>query len=102
MGARLQLALTDVQINALGLPAWEAAILHAMHDYGVYILDTSGGSSPGNLYFRFESQTQYAAYGASYPYATMGLNIAAFDNLLPWSSDFRIVSACYALETCTQ
>jgi hypothetical protein len=28
-----------------------------MHDYGVYILDTSGGSSPGYLYLCFESQT---------------------------------------------
>src|SRR5579875_121247 len=102
IGARLQLTLTDAQINALGLPAWEAAILHAMHDYGVYILDTSGGSSPGYLYLRFESQTQYAAYTATYPYATMGLDLSAFDNLLPWGSDFRIVAACYALETCTQ
>jgi len=30
------------------------------------------------------------------------LNISAFDNLLPWGSDFRIVSSCYAQETCTQ
>src|SRR5579875_826926 len=102
MGARLQLTLTDSQINTMGLPAWEAAILHAMHDYGIYILDTSGGGSPGALYLRFESQTQYAAYNLAYPYSTMGLNISAFDNLLPWGSDFRIVSSCYAQETCTQ
>ena len=102
IGARLQLTLTDAQINALGLPAWEAAILHAMHDYGVYILDTSGGGSPGYLYLRFESQTQYAAYSSTYPYSTMSLNISAFDTLLPWGSDFRIVAACYAQETCTQ
>ena len=102
VGARLQLTLTDAQINALGLPAWEAAILHAMHDYGVYILDTSGGSSPGSLYLRFESQTQYAAFNAAYPYASMGLNIAGFDTALNWGQSFRIVSSCYAQETCTQ
>lgn len=102
VGARLQLTLTDAQINALGLPAWEAAILHAMHDYGVYILDTSGGSSPGSLYLRFESQTQYAAYNAAYPYASMGLNIGGFDTALSWGQSFRIVSSCYAQETCTQ
>lgn len=102
LGARLQLTLSDSQINSLGLPAWEAAILHAMHDYGVYVLDTSGGTSPGYLYLRFESQTQYAAYGATYPYATMGLSLSTFDGLLPWGSDFRIVAACYAQETCTQ
>ena len=102
IGARLQLTLTDAQITSLGLPAWEAAILRAMHDYGVYILDTSGGSSPGYLYLRFESQTQYAAYSATYPYSTMALNLSAFDSLMPWGSDFRIVAACYAQETCTQ
>lgn len=102
LGARLQLTLTDAQINALGLPSWEAAILHAMHDYGVYILDTQGGGSPGGLYFRFESQTQYAAYSAGYPYASMGLGIGGFDTALNWGQNFRIVASCYAQETCTQ
>ena len=101
LGARLQLTLTDSQINALGLPVWEAAILHAMHDYGVYILDTQGGSSPGGLYFRFESQTQYAAYSKAYPYASMSLNIGGFDSALNWAQSFRIVAGCYAQETCT-
>ena len=102
LGARLQLKLTDSQINALRLPAWETAILHAMHDYGVYILDTNGGSSPGNLYFRFESQTQYAAYGVAYPYASMGLGITGFDSGLNWAQNFQIVAPCYSQETCTQ
>jgi hypothetical protein len=102
IGARLQLTLSDAQIDALGLPAWEAAILHAMHDYGVYILDTQGGGSPGGLYFRFESVTQYYAYGQPYPYSSMNLNLAGFDSALNWGQYFRIVSPCYAQETCAQ
>ncbi|MGH7661231.1 MAG: hypothetical protein ACRENA_10015 [Vulcanimicrobiaceae bacterium] len=100
IGARLQLTLTDSQITALGLPVWESAILRAMHDYGVYILDTNGAGI--GLGLQFESQTQYAAYGATYPYSTMSLNIAAFDSALDWAHNFRIVAACYSQETCTQ
>lgn len=110
MGARLQLTLTDAQINALKLKEpWEYALLHAMHDYGVYILDTEGGSSPGSgtatLEFRFESQTQYNAYGLSYGANNVpGLSsyLVQMDTALDWAHSFRIVSACYAQETCTQ
>jgi hypothetical protein len=110
MGARLQLTLTDAQINALNLPEqWEYALLHAMHDYGVYILDTSGGSAPGvnsnTLIFREESQTQYNAYGIPYPASSVpGLDAytAQFDNAIDWAHSFRVVSPCYAQETCSQ
>lgn len=110
MGARLQLTLTDAQINALTLAEpWEYALLHAMHDYGIYILDTQGGAYAGagtaTLEFRYESQTQYDAYGVSYPgNAVPGLSTysAQFDSAIDWAHSFRIVSPCYALETCTQ
>lgn len=110
MGARLQLVLTDAQINALALPEpWEYAILHAMHDYGIYVLDTQGGASPGSsgatLEFRYESQTQYDAYGASYPangLTGLSTHTAQLDSVLDWAHSFRIVSPCYAQETCTQ
>jgi hypothetical protein len=110
MGARLQLTLTDAQINALKLPEpWEYALLHAMHDYGIYILDTQGGGSPGVGYgavvFREESQTQYNAYGLSYPASSvpgLSADTGQFDSAIDWAHSFRIVSPCYAQETCTQ
>lgn len=110
IGARLQLTLTDAQINALKLAEpWEYALLHAMHDYGIYILDTEGGSSPGagtaTLEFRFESQTQYNAYGLAYGATSVpGLSsyLVQMDTALDWAHSFRIVAACYAQETCTQ
>lgn len=110
MGARLQLTLTDSQIDALKLSEpWEYTLLHAMHDYGIYILDTQGGNSPGagsaTLEFRFESQTQYDAYGVAYAADSVpGLStyLSQIDTAIDWKTSFRIVSACYAEETCTQ
>ena len=108
MGARFQLTLTDAQINALSNAyPWEKTMLHAMHDYGVYVADTEGESSPGGggatLVLRWESETQYYVYGQTYPIpSSVSSNIAHFESLIDWKNSFRIVAPCYALETCTQ
>jgi len=59
MGARLRLAMSDAQIDAMGLPLWKAAILRALAHYGGYVGDT-GGDGIG---FMFESSTMYTSFG---------------------------------------
>jgi hypothetical protein len=103
VGARIQLTLTDAQINALSLLPWEQTILHALHDYGAYVMDTNGDGIA--LGFQFEPTTQFAAFSQSYPiygYPNIIPNIAGFDSAIDWAHDLRIVSPCYAQETCTQ
>ncbi|MGH7660385.1 MAG: hypothetical protein ACRENA_05655 [Vulcanimicrobiaceae bacterium] len=107
MGARLQLTLTDAQINALALPAWEAAILHAMHDYGIYIGDTTNypnHAAPGDVELRWESATQFISFGQTYPGSNFtGLQTGNWEPTgIDWKSDLRVVGSCYALETCSQ
>jgi hypothetical protein len=63
MGARLRLAMSDAQIDALALPQWKSAILKALAHYGGYVGDT-GGDGIG---FMFESSTMYTSFGRPDP-----------------------------------
>jgi hypothetical protein len=102
IGARVQLKYTDAQIDAMtGLTAWEKTLLHQLHDYGLYVLDTGGD---GYITYKWESPTQYTSFGgtnpgdawvsANNPPATWrpgGIN---------WSTDLLVVDACYAEGNC--
>jgi len=59
-GMRFQLAMSDAQIDELGLPAWKKAILRAMADYGAYVEDTSGVRGWG---VELESGSTYTSFG---------------------------------------
>ena len=114
MGARVQLTLTDAQINALSVSVWQKTILHAMHRYGGYIMDTdTGGARTTRLlyYGKPESPAPYAAFGVTPPLdtqaATWGWNFTnghyiSTDN---WAIDLGayviVVDPCYALGTCS-
>jgi hypothetical protein len=66
MGARFQLAMSDAQIQALGVPVWKKTILTALAHYGGYVGDTGG---PG-FAFQFESGTTYTSFGVADPLVT--------------------------------
>jgi hypothetical protein len=102
-GARFQLTLSDAEIDRLNARPWEKAILRAMHDYGVYIMDTNGEStSPGPLELMWESVSQYASFGRPYPgHSFPGLVTGRWDPAgIDWAKSLRIVSTCYAQEVC--
>jgi hypothetical protein len=63
LGARFQLAMSAGQIDAMGVPTWKKAILHALATYGGYVGDTGG---PG-FGLQFESSTMYTAFGFADP-----------------------------------
>jgi hypothetical protein len=60
MGAHYQLAMSEQQIAALGLPAWKTAILRALARYGGYVGDT-GASGLGFITVSGESYVRYGA-----------------------------------------
>lgn len=68
LGARLQLAMSEAQIAALGLPAWKTAVLRAFARYGGYIGDTGG---PG-FAIKTESSLTYTAFGRPDPLLAFG------------------------------
>ena len=69
MGTRFQLTLSDSEIDALSVPSWEKAMLHALHTYGAYAADVTGGGQ----YFDFEfsgCDMYESVYGATCPFVT--------------------------------
>lgn len=102
MGARLQLKYTDAQIDAMtGLATWEKTLLHQLHDYGLYALDTGGD---GRVTYKWESPTQYTSFGGTNPgdawVKTNSPPSTWTPNGINWSTDLQIVNACYAEGTC--
>ena len=63
MGARLQLAMSPVQIDALPVPGWKKTILRAMARYGMFVGDT-GGTSWG---LQTESSASFTSFGEPDP-----------------------------------
>jgi hypothetical protein len=59
MGARIQLDMSDEEINALNVPAWRKTVLRALARYGAFVGDTGG--SPWDL--QFESGRSYTSFG---------------------------------------
>jgi hypothetical protein len=117
IGALVQLTLTDAQINALPattISPFLLPILRALHDYGGYVEDTSGGSQ-GAPFWEYESLTQYASFGQTYPGLTFAqahgytsyLNPTYLEysgGVIRWSQlapYMRVLSSCYAKGTCS-
>jgi hypothetical protein len=114
-GARWQLTLTDPQIDALNAAPWEKAILHAMHDYGVYTTQTIFGDhpTPGPFALTWASPLQWTAFGQPNPWSSFNWSSPGNNggvgmpptNWHPgginWASSLRIVAECYAKETCS-
>ncbi len=61
LGARLQLAMSERELNALPVPPWKRAILRALARYGAYVGDTGG---PG-VGLQIESSLTYTAFRAA-------------------------------------
>ena len=97
MGARLQLAMSRRQIDALRAPAWQKTILRALARYGGYVGDTGG---PG-FALMFESSAMYASFGQPDPLVAMARSAGlrehdgmyAFDvgEGVDWARHLRVV-----------
>jgi hypothetical protein len=79
MGSWLQLDMSDAEIDAPSIPAWERPFLRAMAKYGMYIGDTG---SQGYFSIEKEAGNQYTSQGASDPWLSWG---ASNDGQLGWS-----------------
>jgi hypothetical protein len=74
LGSHIWLDLSDAQVNALPIAAWEKTLLRAMHNYGGYLMD-SGGSPQTYTdtlarFASFEDDGQYSAFGVTSPWQT--------------------------------
>jgi len=105
-GARLQLAMTPEEIDALDEPAWKKTILQAMAKYGMFVGDTGGGSWGIQL----ESGSTFTSFGAADPM----VDFAKANGWAPWEGTWaghlregvdwrrylRVIDPCVSKRTC--
>jgi hypothetical protein len=98
----LQLNMSDAEIAASRAPAWERAVMRAMRQYGVYVVDTNG---PGETVLSLinEDDLSYTAFG--YPGLMSRFVRAAGGNgsvagvPIPVSK-LRVIMPCVPQRTC--
>jgi hypothetical protein len=106
MGARLQLAMTPAQIDALPLPTWKKTTLHAMAEYGLIMGDTGGGAWG----IQAESGSTYTSFGTPDPLVGFamanlwnpyyGMYVGDLRAGVDWARYLRVVDPCVSLRTC--
>ncbi len=113
-GARLQLNMTEGEIEGLSVPRWKKTILHALREYGMIVGDTGGGNASFGLQFESgmvdrafgnpEQMDQYAISESvpSWYNASTGRTEHVFD-LAPgvdWWNELRVVGTCVSYGNC--
>jgi hypothetical protein len=115
MGARLQLTMTQAEINALSVPAWKKTILTALREYGMIVGDT-GGPATSLFSLQFESGMVDRAFGRAERLDTWATaqGLPAWTNPdtgrtehsfdlgpgVSWTSKLRVVGTCVSDGTC--
>jgi hypothetical protein len=106
-GTRFQLAMSDGEIRALGVPAWKRGILRAMARYGFFVGDTGG--SPWDVVL--ESGSTYTSFGRPDPFVSLAKRFGAprgDDDIaslglasgVDWSRRVRVIDPCVSAGTC--
>jgi hypothetical protein len=109
MGTHFQLDMTDAEIDALGAPPLQTAVLRAMAHYGLYVGDTGG--DPWNILF--ESDATYTNVGRAAQVRSTFRQLGArhyqddtYDHWVldtvpvDWERRLRVVDPCFAQGTC--
>lgn len=108
LGARLWFSMSDAQIAALPVPAWKKTILRALHRYGAYIGDTTGGQVSWGL--QAVSGSTYTSFGRTDPWVTFaqqarierwdGAYFFDVDGGVDWARYLKVVDPCVARGPC--
>jgi hypothetical protein len=108
LGARIWLDMSDAQVAALAVPAWKKTVLRALHRYGGYVGDTTGGSVSWGL--QTLSGSSYTSYGKADPMVSVvqALRLkksgSAYyldvDSGVEWGKHLRVLDPCTAQGYC--
>ena len=106
MGARLWLAMSSDEIEALAVPRWKKTVLHAMADYGMFVGDTGGGTwgiqaESGSTFTSFghpDPLVEFAQANGWTPYEGMWIGNLRDD--IDWARHLRVVDPCVTNRTC--
>ncbi len=108
LGARIWLDMSDAQIAALAVPSWKKTVLRALHSYGGYVGDTTGGNVSWGL--QTLSGSSYTSFGKPDPMVNVvqGLRLQRWggeyyldvDSGVDWARFLRVVDPCVAQGSC--
>lgn len=105
LGSLLQLNMSNAQISATHAPTWQQAIMRAMHNYGIYVVDTDGsaGRALGWLSLATENDKTFASLAGTGPLsrfvrAAGGGTVAQGTRIS--MSRFRVIAPCVHRGTC--
>jgi hypothetical protein len=108
LGARIWFSMSKAQIAALAVPAWKKTILRALHRYGGYVGDTTGGNVSWGV--QALSGSTYTSYGRPDPWvrAARGIGVGIWngayyldvDGGVDWGGYVKVVDPCVAQGSC--
>lgn len=108
LGARLWLDMSGAEIAALPVPAWKKTILRALHRYGGYVGDTTGGRVSWGI--QALSGSSFTSYGKPDPWVLYAnqVGIERWDGLfyfdvdggVDWARHLKVVDPCTARGSC--
>ncbi|MBA2629447.1 MAG: hypothetical protein H0U84_00295 [Thermoleophilaceae bacterium] len=108
LGAHVWLDMSEAQIAALRVPTWKKTILRALHRYGAYVGDTTGGSVSWGL--QGLSGSSYTSFGRTDPWVDVARSAGLerwrgsfyfdMDSGVDWRRHLKVVHPCVANRTC--
>jgi hypothetical protein len=107
LGTLLQLKMSDRRIDRSHAPRWQKTIMHAMHDYGVYVVDTDGAAGRSIGWMALDTEHDVAGTGATdasadpmahFVRSVGGHTVALGSRLGP--SAFRVLAPCVKRVRC--
>jgi hypothetical protein len=108
LGARIWFSLSEPEIARLPIPAWKKTVLVALHRYGGYVGDTTGGNVSWGL--QALSGSTYTSFGRPDPWVgtARGLGVSVWngayyldvDSGVDWGRHLRVLDPCVAQRRC--
>ncbi len=109
MGQHFYLAMSDAEIDALAIPAWNKTVLRAIARYGMFVGDTGSsyrgwsiGIESGSTYTSFELTDKWVTLAQSYGIPQNSYGTYDFDlrKAVDWQSRLRVADPCVSHRSC--
>jgi hypothetical protein len=98
----LQLNMSEAEIAATHAPRWQRAVMRAMARYGVYVVDTNGGSSP-ELSVIMEDDLSFTSFGRAGEMSSFVRSAGGASSVAGVPIDvskLRVIASCVSRRAC--
>jgi hypothetical protein len=99
----LQLNMSSAEIAATGAPAWQQAVMRAMSEYGIYVVDTNGSGESTEMSLLVEDDKSFTSFGYPGEMASFVQLAGGTDKVagVPVNvAKLRVIAPCVPRRTC--